>query len=138
MRSGATELTAAGIPSKSEKTHHFIPVIVSIKGRGRCEEGAIILVESHRLNFDEFAVEGPVQGSGVTCQDMQTRVPLQKGPLHVLGFVTSSFPRGVQHSVYPGGLALCQLRHISCLVAGLKKTWSLDIIGRPHTCCLEV
>ncbi|GAX77538.1 hypothetical protein CEUSTIGMA_g4982.t1 [Chlamydomonas eustigma] len=139
----AVDMATGGLPAcnswGAEKTQYLMPVVVCVKGKGRCEEGAVLLIESHLLMFDQGKKEGLVQGYAVAAEKSRSEGPSHAGPFHVLGYVTSSFPPGVQHNAYPGGLALCQLTHINRLVTGrLRKQQQVELCGRLYTCCQEV
>ena len=96
-------------------------VSVHIRGRGRCEEGAAVIMSSSLLLVSSAPSEptqGPVTGPGAAAvaavPPRAAAPPAAAGPLRVIGYITSGYPRGMPGSLYPGGTALCIA---SCLEA---------------------
>ena len=93
---------------------------VRIRGRGRCEEGAAVVMSSSLLvsTAPSVPTQVPATGSGAAVAAVPpcaAAPPAAPGsPLRVIGYITSSYPRGMPGSLFPGGTALCIA---SCLVA---------------------
>jgi hypothetical protein len=81
----------------------LVRVSVKIIGKGRCKQGALLLTQPCPVT----AAAATGLGSSSSNSERATR-NLQVASL--LGYVTTSVPRGAPASLYPGGLGFCSVQ----------------------------
>ncbi|KAG1669489.1 hypothetical protein FOA52_015656 [Chlamydomonas sp. UWO 241] len=101
--SSVTATTSSGGP------RHLVYARVQVVGRGRCEEGAAVVVCS------TCGASAPATATGSTAA--RPRAPAAHAEDVVIGFVTSAAPRGSGGGAYPGGLALCDAQLLAGVAA---------------------
>jgi hypothetical protein len=80
----------------------LVRVSVKVIGRGKCEQGALLLTQPAPVPAAAPAA-GPSSSSSVATGSSSAFATL-------LGYVTSAVPRGAPASLYPGGLGFCSVQ----------------------------